>query len=189
MEFFKYKTIGNVYPQGKPKVYFSSHPDDFERYFESVCSDVFSLSNCSIWYLENQDTDFELYCESLKQMHLIVIPITTQLLTTENKTINQEFKYAIENNIPILPLCTFQTHHIATSRPAQPWLCTACLQYISNLTISTHARPPIFTPNFPCFTPLFLHCIPPFRHVTPPFLHFTEALLSPPLVIHQNTDL
>lgn len=104
MEFFKYKTIGNVYPQGKPKVYFSSHPDDFGRYFESVCNDMFSFSNCSIWYLENQDTDFELYCESLKQMHLIVIPITTQLLTTENKTIHQEFKYAIENNIPILPL-------------------------------------------------------------------------------------
>ena len=36
MEFFKYKTIGNVYPQGKPKVYFSSHPDDFERYFDTI---------------------------------------------------------------------------------------------------------------------------------------------------------
>lgn len=33
---FSYKTRGNSSPKNKPKVYFTCHPDDFERFFEKI---------------------------------------------------------------------------------------------------------------------------------------------------------
>lgn len=40
MTDFKFKTKGNANPQGKPRVYFTCHPDDFERAFEKICEDM-----------------------------------------------------------------------------------------------------------------------------------------------------
>jgi hypothetical protein len=34
-----YKTRGNSSPQGKPKVYFACHPDDFSL-FEAISDDI-----------------------------------------------------------------------------------------------------------------------------------------------------
>ena len=45
-----YKTIANERPQGKPKVYFTSHPDDFDHYFNTVSEMILSLQDCAIWY-------------------------------------------------------------------------------------------------------------------------------------------
>ena len=41
----KYKANGN--PQGKPRVYFSSHPDDFS-YFDKVANDILKKYDCAI---------------------------------------------------------------------------------------------------------------------------------------------
>lgn len=104
MSYLKFKTIANTNPRGKPKVYYCAHKDDYNKYFESVCNDLFKLYDCSIWYLDNLDIDFNEYEDDLKSMNLFVMPITTKLLTTENKVISKEFAFAIKNNIPVLPL-------------------------------------------------------------------------------------
>ena len=36
MERFKYKTRGMQSPQGIPRVFFCSHPKDFDRFFEGL---------------------------------------------------------------------------------------------------------------------------------------------------------
>ena len=104
MANLKYKTRGNSNPQGKPKVYFCCHPEDFNKYFETIYKEILAKQNCAVWYTDEvvaYDDDFFL---DLKQMQLFVMPITTNLLCTENEAIDIEFRFAIENHIPVLPL-------------------------------------------------------------------------------------
>lgn len=104
MASFKYKTRGNSEPQGKPRVYFCCHPIDFDSYFESISDDILAKQNCTIWYSDEAIVRDEDFFADLKQMQLFVMPVTTNLLCTENETLDKEFKFAIENHIPVLPL-------------------------------------------------------------------------------------
>lgn len=40
MAIMKYKTRGNTSPQGKPRVYFCCHPEDFTKYFETIANEI-----------------------------------------------------------------------------------------------------------------------------------------------------
>jgi TrmH family RNA methyltransferase len=55
MSNLKYKTIGMINPRGLPRVYFSCHKEDFEKYFEQL-SDEKSPEGviCVAEYLENK---------------------------------------------------------------------------------------------------------------------------------------
>ena len=99
-----YKTRGNSTPQGKARVYFCCHPEDFAKFFESASDDILSKQNCAVWYAGDgavRDKDF---LEDLRQMQLFVMPVTSNLLYTANDALDTEFKFAIENHIPVLPL-------------------------------------------------------------------------------------
>lgn len=104
MSQFKYKTRGNSNPKGKPRVYFCCHPEDFKRYFESVSNEILAKQNCAVWYTNEAITRDEDFFLDLKQMQLFVMPVTTNLLCTENEALDIEFNFAIENHIPVLPL-------------------------------------------------------------------------------------
>ena len=104
MAKLKYKTRGNSEPQGKPRVYFCCHPEDFNKYFESVSDEILAKQNCAVWYIDETTVRDEDFFADLKQMQLFVIPITANLLYTENEALDIEFKFAVENHIPILPL-------------------------------------------------------------------------------------
>ena len=104
MAALKYKTIGNSNPQGKPRVYFCCHPEDFEKYFEMVSDEILAKQDCAIWYSDNLNVRDEDFFLDLKQMQLFVMPVTTNLLSTENDTLAVDFKFAIDNHIPVLPL-------------------------------------------------------------------------------------
>lgn len=92
-------------PNGKPRVFVAYHPEDKEL-VQDVVQDVFSCQNCAIFYRENyqknvdeNEIEFE-----LKQMSLIIIPVTANFLKCDSAAYNVEFKFARENNIPVLPL-------------------------------------------------------------------------------------
>jgi len=104
MAILKYKTRGNSTPQGKPRVYFCCHPEDFNRCFESISNEILAKQNCAVWYTDEVIVHDEDFFVDLKQMQLFVMPVTTNLLCTENQAIDIEFKFAIENHIPVLPL-------------------------------------------------------------------------------------
>ena len=103
MANLKCKTRGGS-PQGKPRVYFCCHPADLDQYFEAVSNEILAQQNCAIWYAEEGILRDESFFEDLKQMQLFVMPVTTNLLCTENEALKLEFRFAMENRIPVLPL-------------------------------------------------------------------------------------
>ncbi len=102
----QYKTKGNSSPNKKPRVYFTCHPEDFDKSFDKICDDIFNTHNCAIYYTEdltaafdeqNLDTD-------LGNMNLFVIPVTLKLLTKPNRAMDFDFAYAKQKHIPVLPI-------------------------------------------------------------------------------------
>lgn len=105
MQELKFKTRGMVNPQGLPRVYFSCHPNDFERYFEMISDEILKKQNCAIFYygdLTSYDEE-ELFLD-LGQMQLFVMPVTSNLLIKNSRALDVEFKFAMEKHIPVLPL-------------------------------------------------------------------------------------
>ena len=100
---FVYTTRGNSSPQGKPRVCFLSLKEDHEKWFEELTGEVLELQNCAIWYEENGDTS-AIDLSELDQMQLIVIPVTAKLLSTGNEVMGRCLPYAVEKNIPVLPV-------------------------------------------------------------------------------------
>lgn len=98
----QYKTKGNVSPQGKRRVYFTCHPDDYDRFFDRISTDILKFSDSAIWF--NPDDNYEDIDTDLGQMNLFVIPITTKLLTKPCRTMQLDVPFALEKHIPILPL-------------------------------------------------------------------------------------
>lgn len=99
----KFKTRGASSPSGKPRVYFASHPDD-AHLFDEISNEILKKQNCVIFYCNDEIVDNEDLKMHLSQMQLFVVPITETFLTTSSRAYEVDFKYAKENNIPILPL-------------------------------------------------------------------------------------
>ena len=101
----KCKTNPGSNPQGKPRVYFCCHPKDFDLYFGPVSNEILAIQDCAIWYPEDLHVKRdEAFLSELKQMQLFVLPVTTNLLCTENPALDREFAFAVSNHIPVLPL-------------------------------------------------------------------------------------
>lgn len=98
-------TRGNAPAKGMTRLFFTCHPEDFDKYFDLIREDIFKSHSCAIYFddadeqIENQEREFD-----LSQMNLFVIPITYQLLTSKCRTIEKDLPFALKNNIPILPI-------------------------------------------------------------------------------------
>jgi len=105
MSQLRVKTRGNSSPNGKSRVYFCCHPDDFAIHFEEISSDILANQNCAVYYKQDpaDKTDEELEFD-LKQMNLVVFPVTNSLLTGESEALRVDFPIAKDCNIPILPI-------------------------------------------------------------------------------------
>lgn len=90
--------------KGKPRIYFSSHPKDYVQYFETISDDILECGNNAIWFMEGEVSDRKMHEQDLKEMQLIVIPVTKKLLTEPNFSMDVEVPFAIKNHIPILPM-------------------------------------------------------------------------------------
>ena len=106
MADFQYITKDDSSPQGKPRVCFTAHPDDYQIYFEEIRQDIFKRQNCVIFYLDGNTQpdkvdDYEL---RLGEMQLFVVPVTTKLLMTPNRAMDVEIPFAASRHIPVLPL-------------------------------------------------------------------------------------
>lgn len=100
-----YKTRGGASPQGKPRVYFCAHAQEQALFLDEICADLFKTQNCAVWYKENPQDVFtadEMQMD-LGQMQLFVLPVTTRFLL-QSGTHMQEFAFAVQNKIPVLPL-------------------------------------------------------------------------------------
>jgi len=106
MSYLKVKTKGNSNPQGKPRVYFTCHPKDFENGFEKICDDILKTQDCAIYYTEDMTAEIpaEYRDTDLNRMNLFVVPITFRLLTEANRAMDSDIQFAFEKHIPILPI-------------------------------------------------------------------------------------
>ena len=100
------KVKGNASPQGKPRVYFTCHPSDFEKCSEKLSQDIFQAQDCAIYYTANMaesisQEDREL---QLRRMNLFVIPVSLKLLIDPNRAMDEDFAFAVKEHIPILPI-------------------------------------------------------------------------------------
>lgn len=101
----QFKTRGDSTNQGKPRVYFCCHPDDFDMYFESVRNEILDKQNCAVYFYDNASSIPEQERETdLLSIQLFVIPVTTNLLTKPSIAMDKDFPLALKNKIPVLPL-------------------------------------------------------------------------------------
>lgn len=104
MNVIRYKTDGDVHPSGKPRVYFTSHPEDYAECFEKICAAIFQSHSCAVYYKENMSERIEDLDDTLGGSNLFVIPVTRKLLTTPNIAMDEELPCALSSGIPVLPI-------------------------------------------------------------------------------------
>ena len=105
MQSFSVRTKGNADPHGRARVYFTCHPEDFDRYFDKICEDVFLTQDCAIYYTENMSEALD---ESnididLGRMSLFLVPVTFKLMNEKNRAMAVDIAFAKKKNITILP--------------------------------------------------------------------------------------
>ncbi|MBQ3489976.1 MAG: toll/interleukin-1 receptor domain-containing protein [Clostridia bacterium] len=106
MKQLQYKTRGNSLPKGKPYVYFFAHEKDFSLFFERISQKLLKTANCAIFYDNGtgENCDEETRFSDLLRMKLFVLPVTERFLSDENSIAMQEFRFAVKNHIPVLPI-------------------------------------------------------------------------------------
>ena len=105
-------------PYGKPQIYFTCHPDDFNwtfsgdgaPCFEKIRSDIFDKMDmdCALFYAIEREIPFaegEIE-ESLDRMSVFVIAVSTRLLYSYDPSLQafQILEYAKKHNRPVLPI-------------------------------------------------------------------------------------
>lgn len=107
MATLKWKTKGDFSPQGKPKVYVSCHPADFDSYIKEICQDIWACRDCAVYYYDESDGPVvpdEAYYAHLGEMQLFIMPVTGRLLLEANRGRDIELPFATKNHKPVLPL-------------------------------------------------------------------------------------
>ena len=106
MSTLAYKTRGQSSPQGKPRVFFCCHPEDFQPFFQEIAANILKMQNCAIWYFTDQQAtpDDEQMETDLGQMQLFVVPVTAKLLHLSNFAADAAIPFALKQHIPVLPL-------------------------------------------------------------------------------------
>ncbi len=100
------RTKGNSSPRDKRRVYFTCHPDDFEKYFDKVCEDIFASHDCAVYYTEdmNEAIEEKNLETDLESNNMFVISVTFKLLSTPNRAMDFDFPFAAGKHIPVLPI-------------------------------------------------------------------------------------
>ncbi len=106
MATFKVKVKNENEVEKKPRVYFTCHPEDFEKYFDKICNDIFKTHDCAIYYKEDMTERIkeEEKEADLGRNNLFVVPVTYRLLSEPNPAMDEEIPYAVKEHIPVLPV-------------------------------------------------------------------------------------
>lgn len=99
------RTNGNSSPKGKARVFFTCHPNDWDRCFDKICEDIFKTHDVAIYYVDDEDkNDDDLLKTDMGQMNLFVIPISFKLLIEPCFAMQIALPFAKSKHIPILPI-------------------------------------------------------------------------------------
>ena len=105
MATFKVRTRGGVDPHGKAKVYFTCHPEDFDKYFDKICHDVFVTHDCAVYYTPDMTEHLseEDFTVDLGSIGVFVVPVTAKLLCEPSRAMHKDIAYARAHKIFIIP--------------------------------------------------------------------------------------
>lgn len=85
------------------KFLFICHPSESRKYYQSIKNDIFSVNDqCMILSGDVEET--EEMDKILRQVNMVIVPVTSKLLKSENRAMESEIPYAIRNHIPVLPI-------------------------------------------------------------------------------------
>ena len=102
-----FHTRGQKNPKGLPRVFFACHPEDFELYFRRIAGMVDAFQDVAFFFERDPEKNPMLWAElsgRLSDMQLIIMPVSTRLLFTENRAVREILPFANERHIPILPI-------------------------------------------------------------------------------------
>lgn len=86
------------------KLFFCSHWNDLDKLPE-IAKLIFDEYKCSIWFHKKIEyVSDDAINEALGSMSLFIIPVTSFFLNTDNAVIQKEIEFAINSNMPILPI-------------------------------------------------------------------------------------
>ena len=97
MSELKYRLLSGDDPQGKQKIYFCCHPDDFADTFDLLCGDIVGReSNCAVYYEADPhgSYDREELLFQLGEMQLFIVPVTQRLLNEPCRAMELELPFA-----------------------------------------------------------------------------------------------
>lgn len=103
-----YKTRDDVLPNGKPRVFFCSTEEDYRLYFDEIVQYIRDTIDCAVYYLdysadkENEITYEELF-DLLKEMQLVIVPVTSNFLHTSNDAKDKVIPY-LDGKKRIIPI-------------------------------------------------------------------------------------
>ena len=102
-----FHTRGQKNPKGLPRVFFACHPDDFELYFQKTVDMVDAFQDVAFFYEQNQKNNSMPWMDlsgRLSDMQLIIMPVSSRILFTENRAVREILPFATEKHIPVLPI-------------------------------------------------------------------------------------
>ena len=138
-QYLKCKTLGEGSPNGKPRVFFTCHPADFERSFEKISADIFAAQNCAIFY--TPDMEYRIPQEDMEvdivAMNLVVIPVSLKLLREPNRAMDVDFPFAQNHGITVLPIMIESGVESVYARPDK----FGKRQYLDSVTTDPTAVP------------------------------------------------
>ena len=102
----EYITPGMGDPRGKPKVYLSCHPDDFDPSVNLLAQDILRHAACAVWYDAEPAApwDEEELLACLGGVQLMAFAVTSRFLRQPNRARDVELRFALRRHIPILPI-------------------------------------------------------------------------------------
>ncbi|MCR5155614.1 MAG: tetratricopeptide repeat protein [Butyrivibrio sp.] len=100
----KVRTKGNGSPNGKPRIFFSCHPDDRKKCFDRICQEIFKFFEAAVYYIDDSDDQDENLESDLRQMSIFVIPVSLKFLSDDSFASSFALPFAKKEHIPILPI-------------------------------------------------------------------------------------
>lgn len=104
---FLWKVNGDFSPQDLQKVFLAGHPSDTAQR-QQLMEEILSLFDCAVFWhedigpleaIDSADLDW-----NLRGMKLFVVVVTSNFLREENPARSYEYRFAVENHIPVLPI-------------------------------------------------------------------------------------
>ena len=102
----KYETRYGVNQIPNMKVYIAFGKEDYRLYYEMLCEEILDSLNCAVFCRQGWDDPFNEadIADYLGEMNLIILPVTHTFLQGDLESVNLEIIFAVNNNIPILPI-------------------------------------------------------------------------------------